>query len=271
MIASVDGMIDELEQRAAFTSEEVINGILQRRQEALPRLIRLATDKKYWRDSTEYTWAPVCALHLLAAINTRESRQAIGESLLKYYDDTADWLLEDAPQMLAYMGTDATGMLAEIVQNTDADMFLRAAAAAALVMIADRHKESKQGIVALIRDTAQDESDVFARSLLVDSLLSLRDPDLYKYLKNCLETEFISDIMYDMKSLDDTYENGVRNPDEVTPCDPLAIFAYKNHPKFLHYRRVDEHTKLDIGRNDPCPCRSGKKFEACCLEDMHSL
>lgn len=34
--------------------------------------------------------------------------------------------------------------------------------------------------------------------------------------------------------------------------------------KKAHTQKVREHKK--IGRNDPCPCGSGKKYKNCCLK-----
>lgn len=32
---------------------------------------------------------------------------------------------------------------------------------------------------------------------------------------------------------------------------------------------VSGSVKADVGRNDPCPCGSGKKYKACCLKNIH--
>ncbi|MFK4998932.1 SEC-C metal-binding domain-containing protein [Bacillus sp. N9] len=39
------------------------------------------------------------------------------------------------------------------------------------------------------------------------------------------------------------------------------------------FKRLDEQkgaAKLKIGRNDPCPCGSGKKYKKCCIEKLES-
>jgi len=33
----------------------------------------------------------------------------------------------------------------------------------------------------------------------------------------------------------------------------------------LHRREKVRTTESTVGRNDPCPCRSGKKFKRCCM------
>lgn len=34
--------------------------------------------------------------------------------------------------------------------------------------------------------------------------------------------------------------------------------------------KVVTHVKLPCGRNDPCPCKSGKKLKHCCLKAHQS-
>ena len=239
-VLNVRGMIEELERLAAFTGEATVNGILENMHETLPILAHMTATEEYWHDSERYTWAPVCAIHLLAKINNPEARKAISESLIKYYDYTADWLTEDAPHILAYMGADAVEMLTGIIRNNNANMFVRGTAASALIMIAIKHPELKQDIIASIKDTARDESDIMIRTLLVDCLVDLRDQDLYGYLKDAVETGYISDEMYDICDLDDAYSGKSIHAHDMTPRDPLGIFAYKNDPEFVHYRRVND-------------------------------
>jgi uncharacterized protein YecA (UPF0149 family) len=56
---------------------------------------------------------------------------------------------------------------------------------------------------------------------------------------------------------------------------PLACFAlYDPTPQKSrkeHKRTGGKRSKFEgVGRNDPCPCGSGKKFKRCCLEKKRS-
>lgn len=37
-----------------------------------------------------------------------------------------------------------------------------------------------------------------------------------------------------------------------------------------HHPTPIQRVRGRIGRNDPCPCRSGKKFKKCCLQRVSS-
>jgi hypothetical protein len=47
----------------------------------------------------------------------------------------------------------------------------------------------------------------------------------------------------------------------VDPCSSVA----NSHPP-VHKVAQIRHTHPKIGRNDPCPCKSGKKYKRCCID-----
>ena len=56
--------------------------------------------------------------------------------------------------------------------------------------------------------------------------------------------------------------------------DLVAGFIKKIKPLFLMSKRKQHHPiylidcwsmTMGLGRNDPCPCQSGKKFKKCCI------
>jgi uncharacterized protein len=70
------------------------------------------------------------------------------------------------------------------------------------------------------------------------------------------------------------------NPDDIEPLDideelgELAPDLIPSHVEILHKARLSKASKngpqpsafaVKVGRNDPCPCGSGKKFKKCCL------
>jgi uncharacterized protein len=62
--------------------------------------------------------------------------------------------------------------------------------------------------------------------------------------------------------LDQEVEDGFHeNADHLIPQAIIAIADYwRGHPQ----QQNQYQTKIKIGRNDPCPCASGKKYKKCC-------
>ena len=271
----VEAGIRTLVFNGLHTDEETVRGILDAGEEAFPRLARVATYDEYWR--ARNGWAPICAIHLLAEIGHRWAPLAVNTAILDRHGDTGDWLLEEAPHVLARMGPGAVPATAALMRHACTDAYVRVAAAEALVITALRHQDAKPGIVASIRDAAQREADADMRMMLVDSLLNLRDPDLYGYLRDAVETGFISSDYYDVPTLDDVYEGRLPPSTTSSPVELLRIFSY--HPGYrygpggpvdrfddlLVRRLVDAGHDRKTGRNEPCPCGSGKKYKKCCM------
>ena len=63
---------------------------------------------------------------------------------------------------------------------------------------------------------------------------------------------------------------GVGDENEAIMCIDTIGDAWKKHPDAIRWLRKHEApqetaSKAKVGRNDPCPCGSGKKYKKCCL------
>ncbi len=70
------------------------------------------------------------------------------------------------------------------------------------------------------------------------------------YAKECVDLSLLGDIE------DVEIEMGIRDH-RATPPSPINLLT--GLPEVGPLRRGK------VGRNDPCPCGSGKKFKKCCL------
>jgi uncharacterized protein len=46
--------------------------------------------------------------------------------------------------------------------------------------------------------------------------------------------------------------------------EAYLYFRQDGRPHVSTRRRAPQHANVEIGRNDPCPCGSGKKYKRCC-------
>ena len=204
------------------TRKDIVNGILDRKGESFPLLALYATSPECWYDDSIDGWYTVCAIHLLAKMKHYRAQLAINSALLESYDDVGDWLTVDLPYVLAYMGVGAIPTLTALMQYDDADMFVRIAAAQALVMIIRKHPKAKSGVVASIMDTVQKDPDIAVRSFLVSALVDLLDPDLYGYFRDLMRTDLVADDILTMDGIDRRYET--RRPAYDAARDPMYLF-----------------------------------------------
>ena len=225
-------MIAELESSGLDTRKDIVNGILDRKDESFPFLAKLATSWEYWHSDSVDEWSPICAIHLLAKMKHYRAQLAINSAILEYYDDTDDWLTQDMPYVVAHMGVGAIPTLTALMRHGDTDMFVRGMAAHALIMIIKKYPETKSKIVASIMSAAQKESDIETRTMLVDSLVDLLDPDLYGYLFDSAKTGFIEPIAFTHHDLGKIYAS--KRSSRGVAKDPLYIFEPQYKDTFAY-------------------------------------
>jgi preprotein translocase subunit SecA len=84
--------------------------------------------------------------------------------------------------------------------------------------------------------------------------------------------ERVTDLIFRMEQLDEDFVGSTwvegeaiheeaPSPSEISEQQQAAIDGSQGDRKIEPIRNRDEH----VGRNDPCPCKSGKKFKNCCM------
>jgi preprotein translocase subunit SecA len=74
---------------------------------------------------------------------------------------------------------------------------------------------------------------------------------------------------------DELRHDEVRNPLDIFKDDPNNFYKTSNivghslrnkEDKFGKEARITGYSQKKVGRNDPCPCGSSKKYKKCCLQ-----
>lgn len=152
------------------------------------------------------------------------------------------------------------------------DLYIRGSIATALNVIAHQHQDKKEEIKAFLSKLIDDTNDPTFAAFLVDELLSFKDPNFLPQVRKAFEdgridTEVISqddvDWVFDLSEKEQSYFKFMRSP--------LEHFSRENisHLRKISYPEKEtpaKKIKTKIGRNDPCPCGSGKKYKKCCMK-----
>ena len=260
------------------------------RPDSIPHLARIIDENDYWDwGGPGDGWSPIHALHLLGCIKTTEAIHVLIVTLRNRGEDIGDWLTGDMPSILANCGPSAVELLTEIVLDESLDAFVRGAAATALGVITHKHLEYREPVIKLFRQILKEanakgaeENNYTFITLLVDDLAQLKDQDAFEDIEQAFANELIDEFFINLNDIKRIY----RTPDEDMSYhyhhekDPMDHFSQKNIDYLykLHYdtkkkQIEDSKSKLSegkskekkIGRNDPCPCGSGKKYKKCCL------
>ncbi|MCL6477247.1 MAG: SEC-C domain-containing protein [Peptococcaceae bacterium] len=115
-------------------------------------------------------------------------------------------------------------------------------------------------------EISREEADSIAEECVFAVMAGDSPPDIIKYLQNRLEINTFDTL----QSFTDLLTHLMNNTRQwvLKGHTPEELFAReKSNLKPLPVNMtevIDIKTRRKVGRNDPCPCGSGKKFKKCC-------
>ena len=252
-------------------------------REHVTELIRMATDEALnsGPSDSKLVWAPVHAWWALAQLRAEEAIGPLLSLLPRINNNQDDWVGEDVPRVLAGIGPVTIEPVTTYLADTTHDDWSRVAAAKALGLVGQSYPETRTECIT--RLTAQlerftEQSDTL-NAFLVSPLLDLRAVEAAPVM----ERAFASGPMDEMVQGDwedvqielglKTKRTHPRKPNEFTKFGEelrSALGVKLTEDNQLVPLESGETTTIErpvptkVGRNDPCPCGSGKKFKKCC-------
>lgn len=218
--------------------------------------------------------------------------------LLRRPTHALDHLLGDAVTETSYRVIAGTfdgdlQSIFEAVEDNKADDFARSALIDALVLIAQLHPNQRSAIEEYLRTfrkrCPKAETDVLTGWM--EAIAALGIPDMSQPVRDVFDQGLIPKEYCDFKHFFEDYEatikgNGAtamrryQNALITNAIDDLSkwhsysedFLAEQKRLKADNLLRVSPWTEAfvntpdQVGRNDPCPCGSGKKFKKCCLQ-----
>jgi hypothetical protein len=230
-------------------------------------LLKMLMDTGLSRDPE--WWGPNHAWRSLAQLKAVNATRQMLDSL-KFGGDFA-W--EEIPIAIGFFGAEAIPAIKEFLSDAESAEH-RPGGISALAQIGIRHPEHRLNCIDIVVDAAMgQESDhqelcrIFAISALlemeaVEAISSIRDA----FGRNAVDLTHAGDIE------DVEIRMGLRKKRET----PLRNYMAEKFPiladlsekiRQIEERRTKRRPSLSnhVGRNDPCPCGSGKKYKKCCL------
>jgi hypothetical protein len=257
-------------ERFGFSSEHV------------PHLCTLMSDDRLHcaAQGTNDVWVPVHAWRILGQLKADE---AISPALkvLTYYSYDDEFVGEELPEVLASIGPPAVPALVDYLADILNPVFARVAAAQSLKNICERHAEVSQACIDGLHSGLKQYivNDDTLNAFLVNDLVELRVVDSLATIREAYQSCAVdAQVFGDLEDME--VELGVREA-RSTPRQRYGLFAgmdsvlgsiadseratalrdSKEGPVAIPPRPQAEK----IGRNEPCPCGSGKKYKKCCL------
>lgn len=271
-------LIDGLTALELYVNKKFAQEIAGRR-DAVFHMRKLIQNGLYWyQTGPGKGWSPIHAIFILALIRNREALQLLLDTIRYRNEELSDWLTENVSSLLVAFGKEAIEPLKEFTEDETLESFARSTATTALKVLARNFPQYENDIkLHLIKLLKSTEDDAFA-GLVADDLASFHDPSVLPDIHRAFEMERIDGMVIGEEEIIDTINNVYHDIDEAefkrNTEDPLNHFSRRNieYLHNLHYVRSKEKyvkpaevkpSKEKIGRNDPCPCGSGKKYKKC--------
>jgi hypothetical protein len=290
-------ILQELEGSTGRFPQEAVRAAVERRDEITPELLRIV------RETTAHPAEADrddCLAHLYAMFLLAQFREVRAYPLIVEFVSLpgelldslcGDFITESLPKVLASVCGGDLGGIKSLIENPAIDEWVRGAAVKSLLALVAAGQKTREEIVSyfgeLFRGKLERESSQVWNSLVAAST------DLWPAeLMNDIEQAFRDGLVesgyigweevpkglargkdYMMARL---AENGHNHLVQDTieemawwacfekdrpeaPVRPEPEFSFREPVSPTYVREAPK-----IGRNDPCPCGSGKKFKKCC-------
>jgi len=248
--------------------------IVRRAAEAIEPLSAIARDDALWSSEAPRDFmAPFHALQLLGAIGDAAGAPALVEAVKTR--DVGDFLTEDAPSILAGLDPAAIPLLMDAALDRTLGTYQRNALAKGLYAIAANHPAHRAEVGAFFARILRDPDNTLV-SLLVDDGARTDSPEVQAAVDAAFDEGRAGDGLMNREYIEHL-RRGPRWELSFDIHDPMGHFENGilqtmkwSHEVTQQQRRGAAAPPVaakapKVGRNDPCPCGSGKKHKKCCL------
>jgi hypothetical protein len=230
-------------------------------------LIRLACDEALHRaysDTTE-VWAP---LHAWRALGQLRAAMSVAPllALLKTEDEAAE---AELPVVFGMIGPAAIPYCAGFLSDRANPSPSLTTAVEAIKEIAERHPGCRSECLGILARTLEppDHRGPSVSGSVVSALIDLHAVEAIDAIREAFRRKSV-DISIAGDEEDVEIELGLRER-RATPAPHYMLPAGWSLPRDADHnqrriRILPPHEK--VGRNDPCPCGSGRKYKKCCMQ-----
>ncbi len=282
-------------------SRVVVDEFLRRGARIAPRLIEILDDDDAWEEELPGFWAPVHAAYILAAMKPEGAVEALVRALDNADVHDVEWIFDPVRWLLASFGPSALAHLRTVATDRAVREYVRIWVSEGVAGIGQAHAGCREEAASVLRSIVRDASSppdvrTFAARELLDFLipddreLLLKAADGEIFAREDVERHFQrghADLrepldwlsFYDESKIQQRQaqwaqeDDHAHSPDAGDAVDNEVALFGKNDDVSAAVRDVLDAAESvpgqlqavsKVGRNDPCPCDSGKKFKKCC-------
>ncbi len=295
---TIEEILKELERNRGYFPRNALQEAVIKEAQITPHLLeilRYATDNMQKLYEEPDYFAHIYAMYLLAQFREKRAFPLIieffsvpGEMAL---DLTGDLVTEDLNRILlsVYNGDDQS--LKQRIENRKIDEYVRSAALSTFSGLYAHNEKSREEIMDYFEelfDGRLERTFSHVWNILVYLSMKMYPEELYEDIVKAFQDDLVDDFFMGFEDVEKTLHRDKKavlaefTADREYSLirdaeDELAHWACfrvdKKKPKTLPFPEVEKKTsasmvekKKKIGKNEPCPCGSGKKYNKCCLK-----
>jgi hypothetical protein len=288
----IDQIKKELERYNRVFPREALKEAIARKEEITPFLLDALV---YAKDNAEELindnyMAHTYALYLLAQFREKRAYPLIidlfslpGDITL---DLTGDIVTEDLGRMLASVSCGDTSLIKQLAENEAANEYVRDSAIRALICLMAEGELPREEVVTYFKSlfhTNLPKGPNLLVNFLVSCAVDIYPEELYEEVKEAFDKGLVDEWFMDLKFVESRLKEEKESAlarlkaenyifirdtiaemeqwDSFQPSKPTPVI-YK--PKPVVNKPQTVVNKQKVGRNEPCPCGSGKKYKKCC-------
>jgi hypothetical protein len=289
-------ILSHLERNEGYFPRAAVQEAIDRRDEIVPALLGILEDVA--RDLNPFVgggrFIHIYAMYLLAQF--RETRaypllvQIFSTPGELPMDLAGDVVTEDLGRILASVSDGDVGGMTALVENEQANEYVRSAAMRGLLTLVACDKRTRDEVMAYLRSLFQKFARRFsyAWNALVRSCTELCPEEVVGEIRQAYEDELVEPFFIRWEDVEEALARGKEAAIEglkgrysliTDVTDELGSWACFRENAWNTGRRKARFSapplspgtpkairqpRPKVGRNDPCPCGSGKKFKKCC-------
>lgn len=291
----IDEILEALTHDDGQFPRQALEAAIERREEITPRLLdilaELAVDPLGYLEENPENLTDVYTMFLLAQFRERRAYPLVvrffSQPGPKILDATGDFVTEELSRILSSVYDGDLKLLREMIENQDLDEYLRGAGLktiTSLVLWEDLDRGEALAYYRYLFSKGLEKEYNHAWSALVSACCDLAFGELQPQIGAAFEKGYLDPFFMSKKDVADDF---AMNPEKLLArsrgnkalCkvdDAMADLKWwsslreREEPKvkvpeaWEVGRAVAPGEGPKVGRNDPCPCGSGKKWKKCC-------
>jgi hypothetical protein len=257
-----------------------------RRGEAILDLAAGALEsERFWTDDQTRgeAWLPVHAVMILGLMPDERAGALLAGYMRRMAneDDLQDWLGGYWPAFFLNKPGEQIELMKALGEDASVGCFMRVEAIEVVLSMAEGRGDAVLDpmLAWAARFVFDDKEDDLLRDILASTVLNFARPEYRAKLEAMSEEDFVT--AFDRDDIERIYAAGGEPRHWAERADPWSFYSPEEIAARQSESGDEDEDDADyalapvetyvrptpkVGRNDPCPCGSGKKYKKCCLE-----